>query len=176
MLSESWRRATACLVAASVTSFLVVGTVSAEPGTVFSGKVFGAEGSTPREGVVVRLVGETPDSSYSTDPTGADGAFRLEGAPPGSYRVLAEAREGAYLAADGFQLQPGANQPVALTLGDASPNQQTADQTSTTGGTSTKQGLPTWAKWTIVGGIAVIALWAIDSVTDDDEELPASPM
>jgi len=176
MLSESWRRATACLVAASVSSFLAIGTVSADPATVFSGKVLGAEGSTPREGVVVRLVGATPDSSYSSNPTGTDGAFRLEGAPPGSYRVLAEAQEGAYLAADGFQLQPGTNQPVALTLGAAAaPNYQTADQT-TTGAAPPKQGLPTWAKWTIVGGIAVIALWAIDSVTSEDEEPLASPM
>lgn len=171
MLSESWRRATACVVAASVGSLLVFGSVAAEPPTVFGGKVYGADGTSPRDGVVVRLVGVSPESSYGAAPTGADGSFRLEGAPPGSYRVLAEAEEGAYLAADGFELAPGANRPVALTLGAASPNDQTTATTA-----SPQKGLPAWAKWTIVGGISLVALWAIDSVTEDEEELAASPM
>jgi len=151
----------------------LVGPVAGEPVTVFSGKVLASPGTSPRAGVVVRLVGATPDASYAAQPTASDGTFRLEGAPPGAYRVLAEAEEGAYLAADGFELAPGANRPVALTLAAASPDYQTT-ATTTTGQAPT--GLPTWAKWTIVGGIALVALWAIDSVTEDEDETVASPM
>jgi hypothetical protein len=159
----------------------LVGPMAGEPATVFSGKVLSASGASPREGVVVRLVGETPEASYAAEPTAKDGAFRLEGAPPGSYRVLAETREGAYLAADGLDLAPGANRPVALTLAAASPDPQTtadapAGATATPAATPPPSGLPLWAKWTIVGGIALVALWAIDSVTDDEEEQVASPM
>ena len=72
------------------------------------------------------------------------------------------------------ELAPGMNTPVALTLGDASPNYQATGTTTTASGGS--GGLPTWAKWTIVGGIAVIALLAIDQVvSDEDDELPSSP-
>lgn len=172
MSSASWRRATSCLLVTSLSMFLV-GPMAGEPATVFSGKVLGAGGTTPREGVIVRLVGATPDTSYAAQPTGNDGAFRLEGAPAGSYRVVAEAAEGAYLAADGFELAAGANRPVALTLAQTAPDFQT--DSTTTGSTATG-GLPTWAKWTIVGGIALVALWAIDSVTEDEDETVASPM
>lgn len=192
MLSASWRRATSCALVISLSMFLV-GTVAGEPVTVFSGKVLGAAGASPREGVVVRLVGATPEASYASRPTGSDGSFRLEGAPPGSYRVLAETEEGAYLAADGFELATGANRPVALTLAAASPDSQTtpedtptappetptappATPTATTPPAAQPSGLPTWAKWTIVGGIGLVALWAIDSVTEDEDEEVASPM
>lgn len=171
MLSESWRQATAWVLVASVLSVLTGGSVLAEPASVFSGKVLDAGSADPRSGVVVRLVGSSPEAAYAAAPTGSDGAFRLEGAPPGSYRVLAETDEGAYLAADGYELASGPNRPVALTLGAASPSYQT-----TATGTQPSSGLPTWAKWTIVGGITLIALWAIDSVTDDETEAPASPM
>ena len=173
MLSASWRRATSCVLVASLSMFLV-GPLAGQPATVFSGKVLGAGGTSPREGVTVRLVGATPETSYAAQPTGGDGAFRLEGAPPGSYRVVAEAAEGAYLAADGFELAAGANHPVALTLAQASPSFQTTGSTTT--GAAPAGGLPTWAKWTIVGGIALVALWAIDSVTEDEDETVASPM
>ena len=173
MLSASWRRATSCVLVTSLSMFLV-GPLAGAPATVFSGKVLGTGGTSPREGVIVRLVGATPETSYATQPTGADGAFRLEGAAPGSYRVVAETTEGAYLAADGFELAAGANQPVALTLAQTSPDFQTAD--TTTAGSTATGGLPTWAKWTIVGGIALVALWAIDSVTEDEDETVASPM
>jgi len=170
MLSESWRRATAWVLTASVLSFVVVGTAAAEPATVLTGKVFASGATTPMEGTVVRLVGPSPEATYSASPTGADGAFRLEGAPPGSYRVLAETDEGAYLAADGFELKPGANRPVALTLSGTSPSYQTSASTTP----AAQKGLPTWAKWTIIGGIALVGLWAIDSVTEDEDS--ASPM
>ena len=173
MSSAWWRRATSWLLVTSLSMFLV-GPMAGEPATVFSGKVLGAGGTTPREGVIVRLVGATPDTSYAAQPTGDDGAFRLEGAPAGSYRVVAEATEGAYLAADGFELAAGANRPVALTLAQATPDFQTTG--STTSGSTATGGLPTWAKWTIVGGIALVALWAIDSVTEDEDETVASPM
>jgi len=173
MLSVSWRRATACALVTSLSMFLI-GPLAGEPATVFSGKVLGAGGTSPREGVIVRLVGATPETSYAAQPTGNDGAFRLEGAPPGSYRVVAEAAEGAYLAADGFELAAGASRPLALTLAQASPDFQTTGSTTTT--SASTGGLPTWAKWTIVGGIALVALWAIDSVTEDEDETAASPI
>lgn len=173
MISESLRRATAWAVIASVSSFVVAGSTAAEPATVFAGKVLGSEAATPIEGAIVRLVGSSPEASYAAQPTGADGAFRLEGAAPGAYRVIAETADGAYLAADGYELEPGANRPVALTLAPA--NQQTTE-TPAAQPAAQPQGLPTWAKWTIIGGIAIVGLWAIDSVTEDEDETPSSPM
>ena len=172
MLSESLRRATAWAVIASVSFLLVGGANAAEPVTVFTGKVFRSADATPIGGAVVRLVGPSPEASYAAAPTGADGAFRLEGARPGSYRVLAETADGAYLAADGYELEPGTNRPVALTLGGEPANQQA----SAAPAAQPQKGLPTWAKWTIIGGIAILGLWAIDSVTSDEEETPSSPM
>ena len=97
----------------------------------------------------------------------------MDSAPAGSYRVVAETPQGAYLASDAVDLSAGDNRPVSLSLNGAAPNYQS---TSGAGGQQTKGGsLPTWAKWVIVGGIVVIGAAAVASVTSDDDETPASP-
>jgi hypothetical protein len=129
--------------------------------------------ATPEEGVVVTLVGPSSDRSYSSSPSDEFGTFRVEGAAVGSYRVVAETTRGAYLAADAVELAPGVNRPVALTLDSDAPSFQTEPGTPAAGSGGGGGGLPTWAKWTIVGGIAVLALLAIDQVTSDED--PSSP-
>ena len=61
-------------------------------------------------------------------------------------------------------------EPLALSVQAAQPNYQ---QQPGLGGGSSARGLPTWAKWVIAGGIAVVALVVIAEV--NDEETPSSP-
>ena len=171
MLFATLRRATATLLVMTVLALMTVVPAVAEDGAVFNGKVYGSSAADPMSGVVVTLVEPTSETTYSSQPSMDDGTFRVEGAPAGSYRVVAETKRGAFLAGTPVSLAPGKNQPVALTLG------QVDTQTSqSTGGSQSQSGLPKWAKWTIVGGIAVIALIAIDNITDDtDDEPDVSP-
>jgi len=169
MLERS-RRIVALGLALTTASFVLTPPVGAGDAAVLMGKVFQADGTTPRTGVVVHLVDPASDRDFRAEPTRPDGAFRVDQAPAGTYRVLAETTDGAYLAEQAVTVEPGANRPVSLTLGAAAPSFQTApDPTASQSG-----GLPTWGKWAIAGGIALGALFVINEVTDDEDQ-PASP-
>jgi len=164
------RRVLALGLALTTASFLATPPTVAGEAAVLTGKVFQADGRTPRTGVVVHLVDPASNRDFGAEPTRPDGAFRVDQAPAGTYRVLAETEEGAFLAAQAVTVEPGANRPVSLTLGGAAPAfQSSADPAASSGG-----GLPTWGKWVIAGGIVLAALFVINEVTDDEDQ-PASP-
>jgi hypothetical protein len=172
MSSELRRRFTATTVIFAVLAFVVVSPTWAD-NAVFTGKVLESDPPAPKADVVITLVDPASEQTFSSQKTGTDGLFRVDNAPAGSYRVVAETPEGAYLAADAVDLSAGQNRPVSLTLSGAAPNYQS---TAGAGGQQAQGGgLPTWAKWVIVGGIVVIGAAAVASVTDDDDETPASP-
>lgn len=171
MSLELCRRFTATTVIFAVIAFVVVSPTWADTNAVFTGKVLESDPPTPMAGVVITLVDPSSEETFSSDETDDDGLFRVDNAPAGSYRVVAETPQGAYLASDAVNLSAGDNRPVSLSLNGAAPNYQ-----SGAGGQQTQGGgLPTWAKWVIVGGIVVIGAAAVASVTSDDDETPASP-
>jgi hypothetical protein len=132
----------------------------------FSGKVFEPDGRTPRTGVVVSLVGDDGIRQVRSTPTNDEGSFVIEDAVAGAYHLVVETSEGAFITGNLVSLAPGANRPVALTLRtdeEVQPPQFAA---------SGKKGLPTWAKWTIAGGIIAGALFVINEINDDED--PAS--
>jgi len=164
-----------------LTTFLAVTAfpVLAVDGASLSGRIVAADGVTPRAGVVVALFDEQSRTTYRSDPSSTEGAFNIAEAPAGSYRMLAETSEGAYLASNQFQLEPGQNRPVSLSL-----DPQT-DPTGDEGGAggegdpaadeqaAKKDGLPTWARWVIAGAILVGGVLVIEELTKEEE--PASP-
>lgn len=161
---------------AGVLALATVASLSALPTlgqtlAAFSGRVVDTDGISPRSGVVVALVDTSTQSTIRSAPTGAEGAFVLESVPAGSYALLAETDQGAYLAASSMELAAGENPPVALRL-QTSPA-GTVPSLAPAQGSSSKGGWPTWAKWTVAGGIIVLGLVAFAQVTED-EETPAS--
>jgi hypothetical protein len=85
--------------------------------------------------------------------------------------VLVETTEGAFLAPDPLSLRAGEESaPVLLALRQQGPDD--APGTEPTPGTpppAAKEGLPTWAKWTIVGVVGVAGGLVIKEITDEDE-------
>jgi hypothetical protein len=160
------RRIAAPGLALITATFLLAPPAPAADAAVLTGKVFQADGHTPRTGVVIHLVDPATERDFGSQPTRADGAFRITEAPAGTYRVLAETERGAFLAERAVTVEAGANRPVSLTL-----SQTTADPGATA---AAPGGLPTWGKWAIAGGIVLAALFVIDSVTEDEDQ-PASP-
>jgi hypothetical protein len=153
--------AIAALVSAAVpSSSLLAATAS------LGGRVVGLDGISPLAGAIVRLVGEDGTSVGHSRPTGADGAFAIEPAPTGTYRLLVETAEGAFLAPEPVQVAAGANPAVALSL-QARPSFQFEPGFGS-------GALPTWGKYLIVGAIAVGGLFVIHQVSEDEEE-DASP-
>ena len=93
----------------------------ASVGASLSGRVFQADGITPRTGVTVSLVDDTTEGMWRSEPTRDNGGFRIEQAPAGSYTLVVETQEGAFISPEPVALQPGTNQPLALAL-NSSPN------------------------------------------------------
>ena len=150
---------------------VVVATPALSAGNAqFGGRVFQADGVTPRTGVVVALVDAETQQVYRAEPTNDEGAFALEAAPAGTYNLLAETDEGAFLASDSIRLNEGANRSLALSLDPSGYNAQGSTPSSAG---SSGSGMPNWAKGLIAGAIGVAALLVINEAGDDVEE-PAS--
>lgn len=167
----SWsklRRPTAATVVFGLLTLTSSGWLQAAAPSSLSGRVLAQNGADPRAGVVVALVAKESEQAFRSSPTDAKGAFTIDSAPAGSYALVVEAPEGAFVASASVALAPGVNRPVSLALkpgkaGEAPPDQPAA--------AAPKKGdLPTWAKWVIAGGIVVGAAIVVDAVTKDNNE------
>jgi hypothetical protein len=108
---------------------------------------------------------------YKSSPTDAKGAFSIATAPAGSYALVVEAPEGAFLAASNLQLAPGVNKPLSLALKpgkQAEPPPTTPAPATPPPAAAKKGSVPTWAKWVIAGGIVVGAAIVVDAVTSNE--------
>jgi len=171
----SWstlRRSTAAASIFSLVTMTTSGLLMAGSPSTLTGRVVTQNGADPRAGVVVTLVAPASEKAYRSSPTDARGAFTIDAAPAGSYALLVEAPEGAFLAASNLQLAPGVNRPVSLALKPGKQGEPPAGATPPPPAPK-EAGAPTWAKWVIAGGVIVGAAIVINAVTKDDNE--ASP-
>lgn len=153
--------ATALVLALSLTA----GSAATGAGAV-RGVVLGADGTTPRPGVAVRLAspGGEPSPPITTDDRGR---FAIEAAAPGTYALLVETAGATWLAGSPVVVSAERATSVAVRLAPAQSGG------TTTPATAAKE-LPDWAEWLIAGGIVVIGTLLILEATDQ-EETSASP-
>jgi len=169
------RRATAIALVAAI-ALTTFSRLTAADTSTLTGRVLAGNGADPRAGVVVTLVDPATETMYKSSPTDAKGAFSIATAPSGSYALVVEAPEGAFLASGNVKLAPGVNRPVSLALkpgkqGEPPPTTPPATPPATPAAAPPpKQGIPTWAKWVIAGGIVVGAAIVVDAVTSDSNE------
>jgi hypothetical protein len=161
------QRALALTLTLTLAMFLMPVPASAGSDAQFGGRVLQQDGITPRPGVVVTLYDSASEQTFSSPPTDDMGFFNITDARPGTYALLAETPEGAYLAAEDLDLQAGPNKALALTLSSAAPK-------AAPGATTPGSGMSKWAKWTIAGAIAATALFLATDVSSDVTEI-ASP-
>ncbi len=163
MTSPLTRRILAFHLAIATFLFVSFAPVVHAERALLAGRVMETDGFTPRSGVVVALVDHENRRVYRSEPTNEDGAFQIDSAPAGGYKLLAETDEGAFLASDDFQLAGGENKPVSLKL---TPAEQTSNVTIAPGQTGTGT---SWWQWAIAGGIIVVGLLV---VADASESYP----
>ena len=168
MVANGFRRAVAGAVVFGLISLAANLPALSGANALFRGRVLAADGVSPKPGVVVTLVDRESSLTFDSAPADDRGYFRVDSAPAGTYRVVARAPEGAYLAADAVALEAGANRPVALAL---KANAQSSPSPTRTG---SGQDIEPWLKWVIVGGIAIGALVVTDAITNDESS--ASPL
>jgi len=171
MSSRTLRRLTAVALVFGLVMLTSSGALLAASPSTLTGRVLAQNGADPRPDVVVTLVEPASERAYRSSPTDANGAFTIDAAPAGSYALVVEAKEGAFLAASNLQLAPGVNRPVSLALKPG--KQGEAPAGSTPPADKKKDGVPTWAKWVIAGGIVVGAAIVVDAVTSDPNEASA---
>jgi len=184
MLSSALRRSTAFVSAFALVTLTSSGALLAGSPSTVSGRVLTQNGADPRAGVVVTLIEPSSEHAYRSSPTDARGAFTIDAAPAGSYALVVEAPEGAFLAASNLQLAPGVNRPLSLALQPGKQAQPPAQPPAEPPAGAPPQeqeqkkkgALPTWAKWVIAGGIIVGGAIVIDAVTSDDEASTFAPV
>ncbi len=168
MVWSTLRRPTAASLILGLVTLTSSGALHAGSLSTLTGRVLAQNGTDPRAGVVVTLVETASEHAYRSSPTDARGAFTIETAPPGSYALVVEAPEGAFLASSDLRLAPGMNRPLALALKPGKQNEPPPDAPSGSGGK--KGGVPAWAKGVIAGGIVVGAAIVVDAVTSETKE------
>ena len=150
----------------AVATFVFAGLVplQAADNALLTGRVTESDGFTPRDGVVVALVDNDNRLVYRSEPTGDDGAFRIDSAPAGGYYLLAETGDGAFLASDDFSVAAGANEPVALKLTPAQNSNVTMAPAQASAGSTS------WWQWAIAGTIVVAGLLVVNDAGSSDEQ------
>ena len=135
---------------------------------LFSGRVFQSDGVSARTGVVVALYDEQSGDVFRSEPTNDEGAFAFDSVPAGTYTLITEGSEGAFLAGDSVELGEGSNRALSLTLSPTPPDGTFAPAQASGKGPSKL------VAWIIAGSIIVVALLVLDEWTSDDDESAAS--
>jgi hypothetical protein len=129
----------------------------------FVGRVLSADGITPLGGVGIILLDLEKQSEYRSSPTHDNGGFTVS-VPPGTYTVLIDTPDGAYLASNGLALDAGPNQPLLLAIS----NDPAAAQPP---GLAASGGWPTWLQWVVVGAVVIVGAAVVNEVTGDQEPI-----
>jgi len=164
MRASLFRRAIAATCVVSIGFVLTAAPALAESPTQLDGRVFQQDGVTPRDGVVVALYDAATEQTYRSAPSDTDGSFSIDSAPAGDYSLLAQAEQVAYLADSSLTLTEGANPPLSLSIAQVAPAQNRDDD----------EGLPMWAKGLVGGVVVVAALFVINEIIEDKEELASA--
>ena len=167
-MPRTFQRPTAVALIAGIFALASGELIQAAAPSSLAGRVMAQNGADPRSGVIVTLVEPGSERAYRSSPTDARGAFVIDAAPAGSYALVVEAPEGAFLAARNLELAPGVNRPLSLALKPGKQGEAPPSTPPAAGAQS--QGLPTWAKWVIAGGIVVGGAIVVDAVAGDSNE------
>jgi hypothetical protein len=160
MTSALIRRILASHLTVALLVFATFVPTDAAEGSVLTGRVMDSDGFTPREGVVVALVDNDNRLVYRSGPTSEEGAFEIDSAPAGGYKLLAETDDGAFLASNDFKLDAGKNEPVSLKLAPAAPIPTATIAPGRTGGETS------WWQWAIAGAIVVTGLLVVSDASE----------
>lgn len=111
----AWKRAVASCLAASLVLVVFPVLASDAPAGVV-GEILAMDGQYPMAGSRVHLADPTGGRQFTSDPTAADGSFRVPDVPAGTYRVGIESEGRLYIVDGPLALAPGETRNVQLAL------------------------------------------------------------
>jgi len=141
------------------------------------GTVFSVDDQAPIDRARVHLGNPRSGEMVTSEATGKDGAFRMDGLTPGTWRVAVESPEGLFLVAAPLILAEDEEGPRTLQLmvTRAEGTRSAASKLRLADGRASIWNNPTTAALIVVGA-AIVAGLLIDAATDDEDTVsPSSP-
>jgi len=141
----------------------------AAPMASLSGRVLSADSQKPLAGALVHVGDPRTGAIRSSQPTAADGSFSVSGLPAASYQLAIQSGAGMYIVPSAVPLGAGESRNVQLAVQaqTSAPSPQEANE-------GKKKDMGFWnnplTATLVVLGAAVLVGWAVDSMTDDDED------
>ncbi|MDX1389612.1 MAG: carboxypeptidase-like regulatory domain-containing protein [Acidobacteriota bacterium] len=154
---------------ALATTPLTAGTAS------ISGLVVAHPARAALEGAVVGALERGSTSFYRSAPTDADGAFRLDGLPPGRYALAVEVDRGVFLSEASVPLQSGERRVVQVAVSEDSDSDPDPAAPVTAKSKGNPWDNPVTATLIVIGGAVVVGL-LLKEVGESGESPPVSPM
>jgi len=146
------------------------------------GRVLGEDARTPVVGAVVKIQAGDDGDVLSSEPTGADGTFRLRELPPGEYDVVVETAEGAYKVHDNLSLEADTTRLVQVSIRkDATAAASASGGGGSASGGGGGGGARAAAPWIGFAAIIVVGLLGTSSndpqqrTSDDGDVSPSVP-
>jgi hypothetical protein len=165
MLSIRLRQLVALSVTIAMFSVAIPAWGAPVPATL-TGTVFGPNASAPLAGATV-VVTAADGTKLASQPTGADGAFTVQGVPPGTQTLALETKDGAFAIATPITLAPGQTRGVQLALKAASTEEEKKKKKGAAA--VPPSSAATGAMIATIVGFAVIGGLAVTSINDDNK-------
>ncbi|PYQ11212.1 MAG: hypothetical protein DMH00_08745 [Acidobacteria bacterium] len=109
-------RLAAAALAVSMSGFPVGFSQSVRSAGTLTGRIFRADGVTPRSGVVVRVANLSTSEIFASTQTDNSGRYALPSLPSGQYQLAVEANEGLYVNPDRIPVLQGRKTLFSLAL------------------------------------------------------------
>jgi hypothetical protein len=139
-----------------------------QPATL-AGAIVTVGDQTPLTGAKLHIANPITGELMSSSATGADGTYRIENVPPGTYELGVEAADRLYLVEAPFELAPGQVQGMNLAINpDAAPDPESSQKKKK----KKKGGANAWdnpgiAALIVVAAAVVIGV-GVSALTEDD--------
>jgi hypothetical protein len=170
------RPAVAAILAVALQAVSLPSLAGSSPATLH-GRV--VSGGAPMAGVKVHAGDPRTGKIYTSAPAAEDGTFRVAALPASAYELAVETPRGLFVVANGLSLAAGQERTVQLALQeDPPPPDAPAPSPEEVEAAQKRQRLGLWnnplTATLIVVGAAVVVGFAVDQLTDDDDEPAAS--
>jgi hypothetical protein len=134
-----------------------------------AGSIVTAGDQTPLSGAKLHLANPITGELVSSTATAADGGFRIENVPAGTYEIGVESSGKLFLVEAPFQLAPGQVQGLNLAINpEAAPDPEAAQKNKKKKGGATGWNNPGVAAAIVLGGAVLIGA-GVSQLTEDDE-------
>lgn len=148
---------------------------ASDAGARLTGSVLSGAESQPLVGAKLHAGDPKTGEVFTSGVTGDDGAFEIADLPASTYELAVEADGGLYVVTTPVRLAPGQSETLQVAVNpQMAPDPEEAAAVEARHTRASLWNNPLTAALIVLGAALVLGV-VIDSATDDDDDLPASP-